>query len=162
MLLFIVMLMLMLSATQIYILTVQLFVFLNLLPTFDDLLARFGYRLPAESLRGFLINSKPENAYEPIGPPPLKDDSSGTFIVLIRRLLCNFDVEVLKAPRAGYKAATVHNSDDLNSVAPGDFNVLNKVDIPFLEFGVSLDIYYLNPLFIAVCICLVLIVLFMK
>ncbi|KAH0624072.1 hypothetical protein JD844_007404 [Phrynosoma platyrhinos] len=60
--------MLMLSATQIYtILTVQLFVFLNLLPveadilafnfenatqTFDDLPARFGYRLPTEGLKG--------------------------------------------------------------------------------------------------------------
>ncbi|XP_008589021.1 PREDICTED: E3 ubiquitin-protein ligase RNF13 isoform X2 [Galeopterus variegatus] len=59
--------MLMLSATQVYtILTVQLFAFLNLLPveadilaynfenasqTFDDLPARFGYRLPAEGLK---------------------------------------------------------------------------------------------------------------
>ncbi|KAL4677431.1 hypothetical protein H8959_020105, partial [Pygathrix nigripes] len=101
--------MLMLSATQVYtILTVQLFAFLNLLPveadilaynfenasqTFDDLPARFGYRLPAEGLKGFLINSKPENACEPIVPPPVKDNSSGTFIVLIRRLDCNFDIK---------------------------------------------------------------------
>uniref|UniRef100_A0A8I5ZS04 RING-type E3 ubiquitin transferase n=1 Tax=Rattus norvegicus TaxID=10116 RepID=A0A8I5ZS04_RAT len=130
--------MLMLSATQVYtILTVQLFAFLNLLPveadilaynfenasqTFEDLPARFGYRLPAEGLKGFLINSKPENACEPIVPPPLKDNSSGTFIVLIRRLDCNFDIKVLNAQRAGYKAAIVHNvdSDDLISMGSND------------------------------------------
>ncbi|EDM14875.1 rCG50011, isoform CRA_a [Rattus norvegicus] len=132
--------MLMLSATQVYtILTVQLFAFLNLLPveadilaynfenasqTFEDLPARFGYRLPAEGLKGFLINSKPENACEPIVPPPLKDNSSGTFIVLIRRLDCNFDIKVLNAQRAGYKAAIVHNvdSDDLISMGSNDMS----------------------------------------
>ncbi|KAL8187869.1 UNVERIFIED_CONTAM: E3 ubiquitin-protein ligase rnf13 [Gekko kuhli] len=62
----------MLSATQIYtILTVQLFAFLNLLPveadilaynfentsrTFDDLPARFGYRLPSEGLKLELLD----------------------------------------------------------------------------------------------------------
>nr|KAF6383454.1 ring finger protein 13 [Pipistrellus kuhlii] len=166
--------MLMLSATQIYtILTVQLFAFLNLLPveadilaynfenvsqTFDDLPARFGYRLPAEGLKGFLINSKPENACEPIVPPPLKDNSSGTFIVLIRRLDCNFDIKVLNAQRAGYKAAIVHNvdSDELISMGSNDnwcevvfsyilrlapllgmVGVLKKIDIPSVFIGES-------------------------
>ncbi|RMC01846.1 hypothetical protein DUI87_21007 [Hirundo rustica rustica] len=145
--------MLMLSATQIYtIVTVQLFAFLNLLPveadilaynlengteTFDDLPARFGYRLPAEGLKGFLINSKPENACEPIAPPPLRDNSSGAFIVLIRRLECNFDVKVLNAQRAGYKAAIVHNvdSDDLISMGSNDIEVLKKIDIPSVFIG---------------------------
>uniref|UniRef100_A0A2K6FSN3 E3 ubiquitin-protein ligase RNF13 n=1 Tax=Propithecus coquereli TaxID=379532 RepID=A0A2K6FSN3_PROCO len=147
--------MLMLSATQVYtILTVQLFAFLNLLPveadilaytfenasqTFDDLPARFGYRLPAEGLKGFLINSKPENACEPIVPPPLKDNSSGAFIVLIRRLDCNFDIKVLNAQRAGYKAAIVHNvdSDDLISMGSNDIDVLKKIDIPSVFIGES-------------------------
>ncbi|KAF4804254.1 E3 ubiquitin-protein ligase RNF13 [Turdus rufiventris] len=145
--------MLMLSATQIYtIVTVQLFAFLNLLPveadilaynlengtqTFDDLPARFGYRLPAEGLKGFLINSKPENACEPIAPPPLRDNSSGAFIVLIRRLECNFDVKVLNAQRAGYKAAIVHNvdSDDLISMGSNDIEILKKIDIPSVFIG---------------------------
>ncbi|NXF02805.1 RNF13 ligase, partial [Smithornis capensis] len=196
--------MLMLSATQIYtIVTVQLFAFLNLLPveadilaynlengtqTFDDLPARFGYRLPAEGLKGFLINSKPENACEPIAPPPLRDNSSGAFIVLIRRLECNFDVKVLNAQRAGYKAAIVHNvdSDDLISMGSNDIEVLKKIDIPSVfigetsanslkeeftyekgghvvlipEFSLPLE-YYLIPFLIIVGICLILIVIFM-
>ncbi|XP_063458661.1 E3 ubiquitin-protein ligase RNF13 isoform X2 [Pan paniscus] len=197
--------MLMLSATQVYtILTVQLFAFLNLLPveadilaynfenasqTFDDLPARFGYRLPAEGLKGFLINSKPENACEPIVPPPVKDNSSGTFIVLIRRLDCNFDIKVLNAQRAGYKAAIVHNvdSDDLISMGSNDIEVLKKIDIPSVfigessanslkdeftyekgghlilvpEFSLPLE-YYLIPFLIIVGICLILIVIFMR
>ncbi|NXY48104.1 RNF13 ligase, partial [Ceuthmochares aereus] len=196
--------MLMLSATQIYtILTVQLFAFLNLLPveadilaynlengtqTFDDLPARFGYRLPAEGLKGFLINSKPENACEPIAPPPLRDNSSSAFIVLIRRLECNFDVKVLNAQRAGYKAAIVHNvdSDDLISMGSNDIEILKKIDIPSVfigetsanslkeeftyekgghvvlvpEFSLPLE-YYLIPFLIIVGICLILIVIFM-
>ncbi|XP_037764195.1 E3 ubiquitin-protein ligase RNF13 isoform X1 [Chelonia mydas] len=196
--------MLMLSATQIYtILTVQLFAFLNLLPveadilaynfenvtqTFDDLPARFGYRLPTEGLKGFLINSKPENACEPIAPPPLEDNFSRAFIVLIRRLDCNFDVKVLNAQRAGYKAAIVHNvdSDDLISMGSNDIEVLKKIDIPSVfigetsanslkyeftyekgghimlipEFSLPLE-YYLIPFLIIVGICLILIVIFM-
>uniref|UniRef100_R7VUF2 E3 ubiquitin-protein ligase RNF13 n=1 Tax=Columba livia TaxID=8932 RepID=R7VUF2_COLLI len=196
--------MLMLSATQIYtILTVQLFAFLNLLPveadilaynlengtqTFDDLPARFGYRLPAEGLKGFLINSKPENACEPIAPPPLRDNSSSAFIVLIRRLECNFDIKVLNAQRAGYKAAIVHNvdSDDLISMGSNDIEILKKIDIPSVfigeasanslkeeftyekgghvvlipEFSLPLE-YYLIPFLIIVGICLILIVIFM-
>ncbi|NWW92232.1 RNF13 ligase, partial [Rhynochetos jubatus] len=196
--------MLMLSATQIYtIVTVQLFAFLNLLPveadilaynlengtqTFDDLPARFGYRLPAEGLKGFLINSKPENACEPIAPPPLRDNSSSAFIVLIRRLECNFDTKVLNAQRAGYKAAIVHNvdSDDLISMGSNDIEALKKIDIPSVfigetsanalkeeftyekgghvvlipEFSLPLE-YYLIPFLIIVGICLILIVIFM-
>ncbi|XP_066477857.1 E3 ubiquitin-protein ligase RNF13 isoform X1 [Tiliqua scincoides] len=196
--------MLMLSATQIYtILTVQLFAFLNLLPveadilafnfenatqTFDDLPARFGYRLPTEGLKGFLVSSKPENACEPITPPPLKDNSSHEFIVLIRRLDCNFDVKVLNAQRAGYKAAIVHNvdSNDLISMGSNDIDILKKIDIPSVFIGeasanalkeeftyergghillipeLTLPLeYYLIPFLIIVGICLILIVIFM-
>ncbi|NWI65649.1 RNF13 ligase, partial [Todus mexicanus] len=156
--------------------------------TFDDLPARFGYRLPAEGLKGFLINSKPENACEPIAPPPLKDNSSSAFIVLIRRLECNFDIKVLNAQRAGYKAAIVHNvdSDDLISMGSNDIEVLKKIDIPSVfigetsanslkeeftyekgghvvlipEFSLPLE-YYLIPFLIIVGICLILIVIFM-
>ncbi|XP_070802304.1 E3 ubiquitin-protein ligase RNF13 isoform X3 [Pituophis catenifer annectens] len=139
-------------------------------------------------MKGFLINSKPENACEPIIPPPLKDNSSREFIVLIRRLDCNFDIKVLNAQRAGFKAAIVHNvdSDDLISMGSQDIEILKKIDIPSVfigetsakslkeeftfekgghivlipEFSLPLE-YYLIPFLIIVGICLILIVIFM-
>ncbi|XP_062411745.1 E3 ubiquitin-protein ligase RNF13 [Sardina pilchardus] len=196
--------MLMLSATQIYtIFTVQLFAFLNLLPVeadisaysfdnktenFDDLPARFGYRLPSEGLKGFLIGARPENACEPIDPPPARDNLTGAFIVLIKRFDCNFDIKVLNAQKAGYKAAIVHNvdSDDLISMGSNDLDVLKQIDIPSVfvgedtanslkedylyekgghvilmpDFSLPLE-YYLIPFLIIVGICLILIVVFM-
>ncbi|XP_062251679.1 E3 ubiquitin-protein ligase RNF13 [Platichthys flesus] len=195
--------MLMLSATQIYtIFTVQLFAFLNLLPveadisaysfenrteTFDDLPARFGYRLPSDGLKGFLIGARPENACEPIEPPP-RDNLTGAFIVLIKRFDCNFDIKVLNAQKAGYKAAIVHNVDanDLISMGSNDLDVMKQIDIPSVFVGVdtanslkegytydkgghvvlmsdfSLPLeYYLIPFLIIVGICLILIIVFM-
>ncbi|KAM9386368.1 E3 ubiquitin-protein ligase RNF13 [Pholidichthys leucotaenia] len=195
--------MLMLSATQIYtIFTVQLFAFLNLLPveadvtafsfdnkteTFDDLPARFGYRLPSDGLKGFLIGARPENACEPIEPPP-KDNMTGAFIVLIRRFDCNFDIKVLNAQKAGYKAAIVHNvdSDDLIGMGSNDVDIMKQLVIPSVfvgeetantlkvdymyekgghvvlvpDFSLPLE-YYLIPFLIIVGICLILIVVFM-
>ncbi|XP_078114936.1 E3 ubiquitin-protein ligase RNF13 [Sander vitreus] len=195
--------MLMLSATQIYtIFTVQLFAFLNLLPVeadiaaysfdnktenFEDLPARFGYRLPSNGLKGFLIGARPENACEPIEPPP-RDNLTGAFIVLIKRFDCNFDIKVLNAQKAGYKAAIVHNvdSDDLISMGSNDLDVMKQIDIPSMfvsevtatslkedftydkgghvvlmpDFSLPLE-YYLIPFLIIVGICLVLIVVFM-
>ncbi|KAK7127143.1 hypothetical protein R3I94_018359 [Phoxinus phoxinus] len=196
--------MLMLSATQIYtIFTVQIFAFLNLLPveadisaysfdnkteSFDDLPARFGYRLPSEGLKGFLIGARPENACVPIEPPPLRDNLSSAFIVLIKRFDCNFDIKVLHAQKAGYKAAIVHNvdSDDLISMGSNDLDILKQIDIPSVfigeeaanslkedyiyekgghvilmpDFSLPLE-YYLIPFLIIVGICLILIVVFM-
>ncbi|KAJ0032536.1 hypothetical protein NQD34_002617 [Periophthalmus magnuspinnatus] len=195
--------MLMLSATQIYtIFTVQLFAFLNLLPVeadiaaysfdnkteiFDDLPARFGYRLPSDGLKGFLIGARPENACEPIEPPP-RDNLTGAFIVLIKRFDCNFDIKVLNAQKAGYKAAIVHNvdSDDLISMGSNDMDIMKQIDIPSVfvseeaanslkedytfekgghvvllpDFSLPLE-YYLIPFLIIVGICLILIVVFM-
>uniref|UniRef100_A0A8C8C4Z6 E3 ubiquitin-protein ligase RNF13 n=1 Tax=Oncorhynchus tshawytscha TaxID=74940 RepID=A0A8C8C4Z6_ONCTS len=196
--------MLMLSATQIYtIFTVQLFAFLNLLPVeadisaytfdnktgnFDDLPARFGYRLPSDGLKGFLIGARPENACEPIDPPPIRDNLTGAFIVLIKRFDCNFDIKVLNAQKAGYKSAIVHNvdSDDLISMGSNDLDILKQIDIPSVfvseetanslkedytydkgghvvlmpDFSLPLE-YYLIPFLITVGICLILIVVFM-
>ncbi|XP_013887992.1 E3 ubiquitin-protein ligase RNF13 isoform X1 [Austrofundulus limnaeus] len=195
--------MLMLSATQIYtIFTVQLFAFLNLLPVeadisaysfdnktenFDDMPARFGYRLPSDGLKGFLIGARPENACEPIDPPP-KDNWTGAFFVLIKRFDCNFDMKVLNAQKAGYKAAIVHNvgSEELISMGSNDLDVVKQIVIPSVfvseetantlkddyaydkgghvvlipDFSLPLE-YYLIPFLIIVGICLILIVVFM-
>ncbi|XP_061634284.1 E3 ubiquitin-protein ligase RNF13 isoform X3 [Phyllopteryx taeniolatus] len=195
--------MLMLSATQIYtIFTIQLFAFLNLLPVeaniaaysfdnktknFDDLPSRFGYRLPSDGLKGFLIGARPANACEPIEPPP-RDNLTGAFIVLIKRFDCNFDVKVLNAQKAGYKAAIVHNVDSENLISMGsnDLDVMKQIDIPSVfvsedtatslkddylfdkgghvilmpDFSLPLE-YYLIPFLIIVGICLILIVVFM-
>lgn len=161
----------------------------NVSKSFEDLPARFGYRLPSDGLKGFLVTSKPENACEPITPPPLeKDNTSSSYIVLIRRLDCNFDVKVLNAQKAGYKAAIVYNvdSDDLISMGSNDVDILKKIDIPSVfigeesakimreqftwDKGAYIELkpdgnlpleYYLIPFLIIVGICLVLIVIFM-
>ncbi|XP_019730832.1 E3 ubiquitin-protein ligase RNF13 [Hippocampus comes] len=195
--------MLMLSATQIYtIFTVQLFAFLHLLPveadiaaysfenktkTFDDLPSRFGYRLPSDGLKGFLIDARPANACQPIDPPP-RDNLTGAFVVLIKRFDCNFDIKVLNAQKAGYKAAIVHNvdSNDLISMGSNDLDIMKQIDIPSVfvsektanslkedylfdkggrvilmpDFSLPLE-YYLIPFLIIVGICLILIVVFM-
>ncbi|XP_075058057.1 E3 ubiquitin-protein ligase RNF13 [Mixophyes fleayi] len=161
----------------------------NVSRKFEDLPARFGYRLPSDGLKGLLVNSKPENACEPISPPPLQmGNTSSVYVVLIRRLECNFDIKVLNAQRAGYKAAIIYNvdSDDLISMGSNDVDILKKIDIPSVFIGessarimqeeftwdkgaylvlipeVTLPLeYYLIPFLIIVGICLVLIVIFM-
>ena len=49
--------------------------------------------LMISSPQGFLIGARPENACEPIEPPP-RDNLTGAFIVLIKRFECNFDIKV--------------------------------------------------------------------
>ncbi|XP_069474474.1 E3 ubiquitin-protein ligase RNF13 isoform X2 [Ambystoma mexicanum] len=161
----------------------------NATQTFDDMPARFGYILPSDGLKGFLTVSKPENACEPIAEPPLpKENTSTAYIVLIRRLDCNFDIKVLNAQKAGYKAAVVYNvdSDDLISMGSNDDELKKKIYIPSVfigeasanslkdeftyergahivllpEWSLPLE-YYLIPFLIIVGICLVLIVIFM-
>ncbi|XP_068508356.1 E3 ubiquitin-protein ligase RNF13 isoform X2 [Syngnathus scovelli] len=136
---------------------------------------------------GFLIGAQPANACQPIEPPP-RDNSTGAFVVLIKRFDCNFDIKVLNAQKAGYKAAIVHNvdSDDLISMGSNDLDIMKQIDIPSVfvsektakslkddylfdkggrvllmpDFSLPLE-YYLIPFLIIVGICLILIVGFM-
>ncbi|XP_027017672.1 E3 ubiquitin-protein ligase RNF13 [Tachysurus fulvidraco] len=190
--------MLMLSLTQIFIIT-----FISMLPveahitaysgdnqteSFDDAPARFGYRLPSQGLKGFLIGARPENGCVPIDPPPPRENNSSVFIVLIKRYHCNFDIKVLNAQRAGYRAAIVHNvdSEELVNMGSDDLEVVKQITIPSVfvgekdskslteefsyerggyvilmpDFSLPLE-YYLIPFLIIVGICLILIVVFM-
>ncbi|KAJ8277171.1 hypothetical protein GJAV_G00072200 [Gymnothorax javanicus] len=194
---------LMLTARQIC--SIFVLVFLNLLPAeaeitaytfdnrtevFEDLPARFGYRLPRAGLKGFLIGANPENGCGPIVPPPLAQDSlTGTiYIALIRRMDCDFDVKVLNAQKAGYKAVIVHNVnyDDLIPMESDDLDIMKQIVIPSVfvgeqtgkalkdeysyeegghviltpDFTLPLE-YYLIPFIIIVAICIILIVVFM-
>ncbi|TSK53812.1 E3 ubiquitin-protein ligase RNF13 [Bagarius yarrelli] len=180
--------MLMLSATQIFIIT-----FISLLPVeahinafgsdnqterFSDAPALFGCRLPNQGLKGFLISARPENGCVPIDPPPVRENSSSSFIVLIKRFHCNFDIKVLNAQRAGYMAAIVHNvdSEELLNMGFDDMEVTKQITIPSVfigerdskslleeyafEKGLPLG-FCLIPFLIIVGICLILIVVFM-
>ncbi|XP_066503744.1 E3 ubiquitin-protein ligase RNF13 [Hoplias malabaricus] len=161
----------------------------NKTESFNDLPARFGYRLPSEGLKGFLVGARPENACEPIDHAPNRErENSSTFIVLIKRFDCNFDIKVLHAQSAGFKAAIIHNvnSDDLISMGSNDLDIVKQIDIPSVfigeeaanalkedytfdkgghvvvmpDFSLPLE-YYLIPFLIIVGICLILIVVFM-
>ncbi|XP_067828402.1 E3 ubiquitin-protein ligase RNF167-like isoform X1 [Heptranchias perlo] len=103
---------------------------------FDDMPSMFGYQLLKDGLQGYLVFAKPDNACEPIAPPP-SNTTILDFIVVIRRYGCNFDVKVLQAQLAGYKAAIVHNvdSDRLLSMRWSDEKIRHQITIPSVFIG---------------------------
>lgn len=103
---------------------------------FEDLPSMFGYQLQRDGLPGYLVFAKPENACVPIAPPP-SNTSLMDFIVVIRRYGCNFDVKVLQAQLAGYKAAIVHNvdSDQLLSMRWSNDEIRRQITIPSVFIG---------------------------
>ncbi|XP_051900734.1 E3 ubiquitin-protein ligase RNF167-like [Pristis pectinata] len=114
---------------------------------FDDLPSMFGYQLQRDGLPGYLVFAKPENACEPITPPP-SNTTILDFIVVIRRYGCNFDVKVLQAQLAGYKAAIVHNvdSDQLLSMRWSNEEIRRQITIPSVFIGTHAS-QYLKSLF---------------
>ncbi|XP_059831271.1 E3 ubiquitin-protein ligase RNF167-like isoform X1 [Hypanus sabinus] len=114
---------------------------------FDDLPSMFGYELQKDGLLGYLVFAKPENACEPIAPPP-SNTTILDFIVVIRRYGCSFDVKVLQAQLAGYKAAIVHNvdSDELLSMRWSSEEIKRQITIPSVFIGTHAS-QYLRSLF---------------
>ncbi|XP_032833629.2 E3 ubiquitin-protein ligase RNF13-like [Petromyzon marinus] len=142
----------MLSATQIYIiLMVHITAFLNFCPAsgfiiatrdnystmFDDRLSSFGNQLPEQGLKGYLVPVQPEEEGCHILSPPPKKHNATYFIALIRRGGCNFDVKVLRAQEAGYKAAIVHNinSEQLVTMSSDDVTIFRQIIIPSVFVG---------------------------
>lgn len=76
---------------------------------FADLPASFGSILPQSGLRGLIVGANPRNACAPIEPPPVLEDYTGRWFVLIRRYDCNFVDKVRYAQLARYDAAIIHN-----------------------------------------------------
>lgn len=61
---------------------------------------------PIACLQGMVVLAEPVNACEPIQKPPNADD---TWIALIVRYNCSFEIKVRMAQLAGYDAAIVYN-----------------------------------------------------
>uniref|UniRef100_A0A668ASM1 E3 ubiquitin-protein ligase RNF167 n=2 Tax=Myripristis murdjan TaxID=586833 RepID=A0A668ASM1_9TELE len=103
---------------------------------FEDLPALFGAPLPKEGLMGMLVEARPLNgctAIEPPPPlPPSNDANVTTFIALIRRYDCNFDIKVLHAQQAGFSAAIVHNmySETLLNMNYSNVTIAEEIEIP--------------------------------
>nr|XP_010347805.2 E3 ubiquitin-protein ligase ZNRF4 [Saimiri boliviensis boliviensis] len=103
---------------------------------FADLPALFGVPLGPEGIRGYLMEAKPANACQPIEAPRRGNRSLGA-IALIRRYDCTFDLKVLNAQRAGFKAVIVHNvhSDDLVSMTHVYEDLRGQIAIPSVFVG---------------------------
>ncbi|XP_068628795.1 E3 ubiquitin-protein ligase RNF13 [Battus philenor] len=87
---------------------------------FRDIPASFGDDVPADGLRGMLVQSEPPDGCSALPPPPVNvDNFTGKWIVLIARYNCSFETKIRNAQLAGYDCAIVHNvnSSDLETMS---------------------------------------------
>ncbi|KAG7304178.1 hypothetical protein JYU34_011114 [Plutella xylostella] len=89
---------------------------------FRDLPASFGADLPIEGLRGFLAAGAPADGCGPLEKPPVVENFTNKWIVLLARYNCTFEVKVRNAQAAGYDCAIVHNvnASDLETMSAKD------------------------------------------
>ncbi|KAJ0181448.1 hypothetical protein K1T71_003533 [Dendrolimus kikuchii] len=151
-----------------------------------DMPASFGGDLPVEGLRGLLVAGEPSDGCAPLTKPPLVENFTGHWIVLIARYNCNFEVKVRNAQDAGYNCAIVHNvnASDLETMSAKDptgiiipsvfvsstagsdlldnflytdgYYIMVNGDLPF-----NINTNLLLPFAVVVVLCLLIILIFM-
>ncbi|KAM6465591.1 E3 ubiquitin-protein ligase ZNRF4-like [Liasis olivaceus] len=99
--------------------------------------ACFGPPVPLTGLKGYLVEAVPANACHPIRAAPASNRTLSSFIALIRRYDCPFNLKVFHAQEAGYQAAIIYNSysDLLVSMAVPMEERRLQIVIPALFIG---------------------------
>ncbi|KAK6644567.1 hypothetical protein RUM43_000834 [Polyplax serrata] len=101
---------------------------------FKDVPSKFGEAVPPEGITGLVVYSNPPEACVAIQKPPILQNYTGKWIVLIRRYGCEFELKVRNAQIAGYDAAIVHNVDS-SVLKPMAADNPNKIHIPSVFIG---------------------------
>ncbi|XP_061382674.1 E3 ubiquitin-protein ligase RNF13 isoform X1 [Danaus plexippus] len=153
---------------------------------FLDVPASFGPELPADGLRGYLVAGEPRDGCSALEKPPLDENFTGKWVVLIARYNCSFEVKIRNAQEAGFDCAIVHNvnSSELETMSAKDpdtitipsvfvsdlagiilgeeyiytnhYYIMVNGDIPF-----NINTHLLLPFAVVVVLCLVVILIFM-
>ncbi|KAK9409018.1 putative E3 ubiquitin-protein ligase-like [Crotalus adamanteus] len=99
--------------------------------------ACFGPPMPVSGLKGYLVETVPANACHPIKPAPVSNWTPSSFVALIRRYDCSFNLKVFHAQEAGYQAAIIYNlcSDFLVNMAVSLEERRLPIIIPSLFIG---------------------------
>jgi E3 ubiquitin-protein ligase RNF13 len=115
--------------------------------SYDDLIARFGPRLPIDGLKGWINVAKPLNGCSEIDKPPSNVSGIHNWIALIQRsppnTNCSFDSKVFNAQNAGYSAAIIFNINSnylVKMSSSGEHNVY----IPSVFIGESDGLEIIN------------------
>ncbi|OWR52220.1 RING finger protein 13 [Danaus plexippus plexippus] len=90
---------------------------------FLDVPASFGPEVPADGLRGYLVAGEPRDGCSVLEKPPLDENFTGKWVVLIARYNCSFEVKIRNAQEAGFDCAIVHN---VNSSELGELHAKQR------------------------------------